>query len=63
MGRSLDGELRAKQLYLEQAMAELAALREQVAKAEQMISDSQFEREAPAKHWSHRRHRPGFPLP
>lgn len=40
MGRLLAGELTARRLELENAMAELAELREQVAMAERSILDS-----------------------
>jgi hypothetical protein len=42
MGRSPDGELKARRLELKKAMAELTALREQVAMAERSILGSQY---------------------
>lgn len=42
MAKSLNGELQARRLELEKAMAELSALRERVAIAEHVVLDSQF---------------------
>jgi hypothetical protein len=46
MRRSLDRELTARQLELENAMAELFKLREQVSMAERSILDSDLTRSA-----------------